>query len=78
LAELTGLKDFAAQRGVGTAKADACLTDQAQAQQLAKMVETANGMAGFVGTPTFLINGQIVPNSANWETLEPALKQAGA
>ncbi|CAM3126980.1 Thioredoxin-like fold domain-containing protein [Sphingomonas antarctica] len=78
LAELTGLKDFAAQRGVGAAKADACLADQTQAQQLAKMVETANKMDGFVGTPTFLINGQIVPNSANWETLEPALKQAGA
>jgi protein-disulfide isomerase len=78
LADVTGVKEFAAQRGVAAAKADACLSDQAQAQQLAKMVEKANGMAGFVGTPTFLINGQIVPNSANWETLEPALKQAGA
>ncbi len=78
LAELTGIKDFAAQRGVPTAKADACLADTAQAEKLAKMVETANGMPGFVGTPTFLINGNLVPNSANWETLEPALKQAGA
>ena len=67
-----------AQRGVGAAKADACLADTAQAQNLAKMVDTANKMPGFVGTPTFLINGQLVPNSANWETLEPALKQAGA
>lgn len=78
LAELTGIKEFAAQRGVPAAKADACLADGAQAEKLAKMVEQANGMAGFVGTPTFLINGQIVPNSANWETLEPALKAAGA
>ena len=78
LAELTGLKDFAAQRGVPAAKADACLADQSQSEKLAQMVDKANKMDGFVGTPTFLINGQIVPNSANWETLEPALKQAGA
>lgn len=78
LAELTGIRDFAAQRGVSTAKADACLTDVAQAEKLAKMVETANAMPGFVGTPTFLINGQLVPNAATWEALEPNLKRAGA
>lgn len=78
LAELTGIKEFAAQRGAPAAKSDACLADEAAAQRLAKMVETANGMPGFVGTPTFLINGNLVPNAATWEALQPALKSAGA
>jgi protein-disulfide isomerase len=78
LAEMTGLRDFAAQRGVPATKTNACLADQAAAQKLADMVQTANGMPGFVGTPTFLINGQLVPNAATWEALEPALKTAGA
>ena len=30
------------------------------------------------GTPTFFINGKIVPNVASWAGLEPALKAAGA
>jgi protein-disulfide isomerase len=78
IADLIDVKNFAAQRGVPVAKSDACLADTTQAERLAKMVETANAMPGFVGTPTFLINGNLVPNAATWEALEPALKQAGA
>jgi protein-disulfide isomerase len=30
----------------------------------------------FQGTPTFLINGTLLKNTANWDGLEPQLKAA--
>ena len=32
---------------------------------------------GITGTPSFLINGVLVDNAANWASLEPKLKEAG-
>jgi protein-disulfide isomerase len=30
----------------------------------------------FQGTPTFVIDGKMVPNTASWDLLEPKLKDA--
>jgi protein-disulfide isomerase len=77
-ANLIGLDEFVRQRGISAEKADACLVNQAETDKLVKMRDRANNEFSLEGTPTFLINGQKVPNAASWEALEPALKAAGA
>jgi protein-disulfide isomerase len=42
------------------------------------MRDRANTEFNLQGTPTFVINGQTVPDTASWELLEPKLKAAGA
>lgn len=77
-AQLIGLDEFVRQRGISADKAQVCLTNQAEMDKLVKMRDRANTEFSLEGTPTFLINGQKVPNAASWEALEPALKSAGA
>jgi protein-disulfide isomerase len=72
-AEAAGLVDFARVRGIPAARAQACVADPAQVQRLVEIGQQAGQIPG---TPTFLINGNIVPDSASWKTLEPAIQQA--
>ncbi|HCW62153.1 MAG TPA: protein-disulfide isomerase, partial [Sphingobium sp.] len=58
-------------------QAKQCLADTATAEKLAKGVEAANNQYQITGTPSFLINGVLVDNAANWASLEPNLKEAG-
>ena len=78
LASASGLDQFARQRGVSADKIAACLKDEPEAERLAKGVQDASEKYNITGTPSFLINDQLVPNAAAWEQLEPALKAAGA
>ena len=77
LAQAVGLVDFAKQRGIAEDKAKQCLADTAAAEKLAKGVEAASQQYKIEGTPTFILNGVVVENTANWATLQPKLKQAG-
>lgn len=76
LAKQAGMIDFAGLRGIPAAKAEACAADRAGLDRLVAINDEANKKYDLQGTPTFLINGEVVPNSASWETLEPALKAA--
>jgi protein-disulfide isomerase len=75
VAKAAGLISIAGSHGVPAAKAEACLKDQAAADQLAQMGQAAQDR-GVQGTPTFFVNGKQVP-AYDWETLEPFLKEAG-
>ena len=77
LANALGLVDFAKQRGISEDQAKQCLADTAAAEKLAKGVEAANSQYEIQGTPTFLLNGVVVPDTANWANLQPKLKAAG-
>jgi protein-disulfide isomerase len=77
LANALGLVEFAQQRGISADQAKQCLADTAAAEKLAKGVETANSQYQITGTPSFLINGVLVDNAANWAALQPKLKAAG-
>ncbi|MBA3897675.1 MAG: thioredoxin domain-containing protein [Sphingomonadaceae bacterium] len=77
-AGISGLSDFVRQRGVSDAQANACLADKGAVDKLLAVQKRANDEFNIPGTPTFLINGQVVPDTATWEKLEPALKAAGA
>ena len=75
IADLAGLKTFAAQRGVPRAKAEQCLANQQATDQLVQMNADA-GSYNIPGTPAFLINNSLVENAATWELLEPKIKEA--
>ncbi len=77
LARVAGLVEFAQQRGISADQAKQCLADTAAAERLAKAVETTNSQYNISGTPSFLINGVLLDNVANWASLQPKLKEAG-
>jgi protein-disulfide isomerase len=76
-AKFAGLQDFAAARGVPVAKSNQCLGNENSINQLVQMTSDAtNQFPNFPGTPTFVINGKMVENTATWALLEPQLKKA--
>jgi len=77
LANAVGLVDFAKQRGISQDQANQCLADTAAAEKLAKGVEEANAQYKIEGTPSFILNGVMLENTAAWSALQAKLKQAG-
>jgi len=77
LAELTGLIDFFAARGIAREQAEACLADGAAAKALAQATQDQGAQYNIEGTPTFLINGQKVDMNT-WPELKARLESLGA
>jgi protein-disulfide isomerase len=75
LVRATGIDEFFRLRGMTQDKISQCLADTNQLTALAALTARAND-EGVTGTPTFFINGKKVENSADWKTLEPALRTA--
>ena len=77
IAKLAGLQQWAAQRGLPTAKSSACLSNEAEINRLVQMTSDVNSQfPQFPGTPSFTINGELVENAAGWAPLEPKLREA--
>ena len=76
IATWAGLPQWAAQRGVPSARTNACLASEQQINRLVKMNADAVATYNIPGTPSFLINGSLVENASTWETLEPKLRAA--
>jgi protein-disulfide isomerase len=82
LAKVAGFPEWAAMRGVPSAKSAQCLGDQNAVNQLVQMTSDASTQyPDFKGTPTFVINGTMVdlgPVTAAevWPALESKLKTA--
>ena len=77
LAQLTGLTDFFAARGISKDQANACLADASKAQKLAKLTADQGEEFNISGTPTFLINGSKFDGNT-WEMLKARLETLGA
>ncbi len=77
IAAMTGLIEFAKQRGISEEKVQSCLTDMKAAEALAKGVEKANAAYPITGTPSFILNGTLLPDTAGWDALNKRLKDAG-
>lgn len=75
-AEQAGLVQFVRVRGVPAEKAQACIADPATLQQLVDGTSAASREYQVTGTPTFLINNEVVEGAANWATLEPRIRAA--
>jgi protein-disulfide isomerase len=77
MAKLAGLQEWAAARGVPVAKSNQCLTNQQGIDQLVQMAsDVQTQYPDFQGTPSFIINGTLLKDTATWEKLEPQLKEA--
>lgn len=82
VANIAGLQQWAAMRGVATAKSTQCLTDQAKVNQLVQMNSDATtAFPDMPGTPTFIINGKMVElgpvtEAQVWSALESKIKEA--
>ena len=77
IAKLAGFQQWAAMRGVPTAKSTQCLTNEADINQLVQMnSDTTTEYPEFAGTPAFTINGKLLDRTASWDTLEPQLRDA--
>ena len=76
VAKLAGFQQWAAMRGVPTAKSMTCLTNEAEINRLVQMTSDATTQyPDFKGTPSFVVNGELV-DGATWQVLEPKLREA--
>lgn len=77
IAKLAGLQQWAAQRGVPSAKSSACLSDSGEIDKLVQMnSDTTSQYPDFRGTPSFVLNGELLENASTWQTLEPQIQAA--
>lgn len=76
-AELAGLPQWAAQQGIPSSKSAQCLTNQAQMDKLIQgSTDATTQYPDFAGTPTFILNGSLLKQTATWDKLEPAIRDA--
>ncbi len=78
LATKLGLDTFVQQRGISSDQVKACLADAKATDALVKMTQIGQEEFKVQGTPTFVINGLTIENTASWELLKPKLIEAGA
>ena len=78
-AQFAGLQEFAAQRGLPSAKTGQCLANQQETEKLVQMNTDAVTNYQLQGTPTFLINNNVVDmpgvgEADVWKTLEQRIR----
>ena len=79
LAELSGLIEFAKQRGLAEDKLRTCLADNKKAETIAAQSQAVlEKYPDFPGTPSFLLNGTLLDATASWDKLRERLRDAGA
>lgn len=64
--------------GLTTEQVTQCISDEAGAERIRRIVDQGNREFSISGTPTFIINGEKVEGIGNYETLSRALEAAGA
>ncbi|WP_293880082.1 thioredoxin domain-containing protein [Sphingomonas sp.] len=77
-ADTVGYRQFVEQRGVTAAQANACLSDTGVIDKLNKSLATADTKYKIQGTPTFILNGDVMADINTWAGVEQALRAAGA
>ena len=64
--------------GLTTEQVTQCISDEAGAERIRRIVDQGNREFSISGTPTFIINGEKVEGIGNYETLSRALEAASA
>ena len=76
-AKVAGLQQWAATHGVPVARSSQCLSNTKEIDRLVKMTGATNDKyPDFQGTPSFLLNGELLGSTATWPELEPKLRAA--
>ena len=65
-------------QGVGTAQLDRCLTDAARAEAIRDASQANSAEFAVPGTPSFVINGALLPDVYSWEALQPLIEQSAS
>lgn len=76
VAKGAGLPELLAPHGLTAAKADQCLADATERDQLTKMASAAWKLPDFPGTPAFFINGKRQDGVTTWAELDKKLAAA--
>lgn len=78
MANLLGFQQWAAARGVPTAKSNQCLADQKMIDREVQITgDVTTQYPEFSGTPAFIVDGKMLDKDATtFDKLEPALKDA--
>ena len=76
-ANILGLQDWAAARGLPVAKSNQCLSDPKMIDREVQLTTDVNSQyPEFSGTPAFVLNGKMLKDVGSWDKLEPELKDA--
>jgi protein-disulfide isomerase len=77
-ANLLGLQNWAAARGLPQAKTNQCLADQKMIDREVQVMSDVNSQyPDFFGTPAFVLNGKMLPKEVgSWDKLKPQLDEA--
>ena len=76
-ARFAGLQQWAVARGIPEAKSAQCLSNETDINRLVQQTsDVTNQFPQVPGTPTFVINGEMVEKTATWKDLEPKLREA--
>jgi len=76
-ANVAGLQDWAAARGVPQAKSNQCLSNQKMIDHEVQVTTNVNNQfPDFKGTPSFVINGEMQADTGTWDKLKPQLEAA--
>lgn len=73
LANDLGFYTLMEQRGYQRGNLDRCLNDEAKAQSLVSTTMADVKRLGLTGTPSFLLNGELLQGVHSWQALEPHL-----
>lgn len=76
IASSTGLYALMQKRGFTGAQLKACLADRASREKVLAMTQDAWEGAKIGGTPSFAVNGRLLPDVHEWKALEAALPPA--
>ncbi|NND49805.1 MAG: thioredoxin domain-containing protein [Rhizobiales bacterium] len=77
MAQLAGLPDFFASRGISKDQAMTCLADGASAESLVQSTQQQSEEFDITGTPSFLVNGVKLDSNA-WPEIKTRLENMGA
>lgn len=73
IARDTGLYPLMQKRGFTPVQLDACIADPVALTRILAMTDEAWGKVKIRGTPGFTLNGKIVEEAHDWDSLRPAL-----
>lgn len=80
ISQFAGLQEWAAQRGLPSAKTSQCLANQAEIEKLVGMNSEAVAQYNISGTPSFTLNGELLEagqqQMTHWQFLESRIKAA--
>ena len=77
IAQVAGLPEFYAARGIAADQARTCLADPSAAEALVNQTTAASEDFDVTGTPTFVINGQKADGNT-WDQIRTRLENMGA